>query len=321
MHTRNAPVQDPARLMDSALGGVPQAWRQAIWLERPNEGINLCGMNGRPGEDWAFESASAPALALSILLEGRMEAAFEDGAAFGLGAGQALLMAAGQHTRGWNVLSGAGPFRLLNLHLSPQALRGLTGMDMQDMQALLRQARHGMRHLDACATVLPVFSQLQRIAVELARQQGCLPDCKAKSALLCAKAAEALAAVLQHCSIEQGHAQLRRAVPADRPRLLRANALLESACEQPWSVAALAQAVGLNEKRLQAGFQALYACSVHERLTAIRLDRAQNLLAQGHSITQTAQRCGFGSVSHFSKVFSRQLGMSPGQWASGQLGK
>ena len=43
-----------------------------------------------------------------------------------------------------------------------------------------------------------------------------------------------------------------------RQRLRREHALLQQHCEQPWTAAELARLTGLNEKRLQAGFQHLY---------------------------------------------------------------
>lgn len=173
-----------------------------------------------------------------------------------------------------------------------------------------------MAHVDTCMSSMPVFSALQRIAGEIGRCG--YPDCRARNAYLCAKVAEALAVVLDRYTCEQGSASILRAVPADRPRLLRARTLLENRYGGAWEVAALTRAVDLNEKRLQAGFQALYGCTVHECLTRIRLYVALAMLASGFSVTYTAQAVGFANISHFSKVFRQNIGMPPKQWAHGR---
>lgn len=97
--------------------------------------------------------------------------------------------------------------------------------------------------------------------------------------------------------------------------MVRAKAFLENAYSENWNVEALAQAVGLNEKRLQAGFQALFGCSVHECLTRIRLDAALAMLTHGFSVTHTAQSVGFSTSSHSSKTFSQHIGVPPKRWA------
>ena len=106
-------------------------------------------------------------------------------------------------------------------------------------------------------------------------------------------------------------------VPGDRQRLIEARALLEQNYGQEWSLQSLARAVGLNEKRLQQGFQALYGCSVHACLTRIRLNAAVAMLKRGTSVTETAACCGFANLSHFSRMFRGHTGITPKQCALG----
>lgn len=90
-----------------------------------------------------------------------------------------------------------------------------------------------------------------------------LPEGPARRLWLHAKALEALA-LFAHQSARQSSqlrpANARASSPhaADLPRLRRVHALLQQHCEQPWTAAELARLTGLNEKRLQAGFQHLY---------------------------------------------------------------
>jgi len=119
-------THDPARLLDGQIDGIPESWRHALQLMRPIDGLNICCMHGRPGENWVFQAEGEPNLSMSILLDGQMEAGVEDGDAFRLTQGQAMLLTAGQRLGGWDVLSAKGDFHLLNIHLTPKALLGLT---------------------------------------------------------------------------------------------------------------------------------------------------------------------------------------------------
>nr|WP_246261829.1 AraC family transcriptional regulator [Azoarcus taiwanensis] len=92
---------------------------------------------------------------------------------------------------------------------------------------------------------------------------------------------------------------------------------MEKHYAQEWTVQSLARAVGLNEKRLQQGFRALYGCAVHACLTRIRLNAAIAMLKRGTSVTETAACCGFANLSHFSRMFRGHTGITPKQCALG----
>ncbi|SHI25615.1 helix-turn-helix transcriptional regulator [Pollutimonas bauzanensis] len=306
---------DPAKLMDGRLEGIPEDWQCLMQLHRPAEGCNICCMNGQPSSKWAFQAEGGPSLTLSILLEGRMEAAIDDGAEFRVDSGSVVLMATGQHTAGWDVLSAERDFRMVNINLTQQALQGLTGLQMDDLLQCMRSSSRSMAHINALMTSMPVFSTLQRAAGEISLCN--YRDSKARNVFLCAKVAEVIAAVLDRCWQAHGGTAALLPVPSDRTRLMQARALLEARYGETWSVASLARSVGLSEKRLQAGFQALYGRTMLESLTHIRLDVALAMLACGTSVTETAQTVGFSSVSHFSKVFRAGIGLSPKRWAHG----
>lgn len=53
----------------------------------------------------------------------------------------------------------------------------------------------------------------------------------------------------------------------------------------------------------------------HEYLLGIRMERARDLLkSRRYSVTDAAKMCGFISVSHFSYVFRKSMGISPGEY-------
>ena len=56
-----------------------------------------------------------------------------------------------------------------------------------------------------------------------------------------------------------------------------------------------------------------------EYLVAWRMEVAKDLLRRDElSVAQVAERVGYGSTSAFSVAFSRQVGQSPSQYASGR---
>jgi AraC family transcriptional regulator len=53
----------------------------------------------------------------------------------------------------------------------------------------------------------------------------------------------------------------------------------------------------------------------HRWLLARRIERAQELLLHSAlSLDRIAAACGFADQSHFSRVFSRQIGIAPSAW-------
>lgn len=310
---------EPRKRADGSLDGVHDDWRHVVRMYQPCEGLHISCINGRPGGKWSFRAEGPAAFNINILLQGRMQAAFDGGKAVDAGAGSAILMASGEYAAGWDVLDSQadGAFSLVSIHLPLAAMASLTGLQMDDLRQRARTLPGEQSHLDAFLGCVPASSALQRVASDLL-DFGCERSASRVSGdlYLRAKAMEALACFLYE-NLERANATLP--VPADRQRLIEAHALMERHYGREWSVQTLARAVGLNEKRLQAGFQALYGRSVHACLTRIRLNAAVARLKRGASVTETAADCGFASLSHFSRMFRSHTGISPKQCAIGIL--
>lgn len=311
------PALDPGKLPEEGLDHVHEDWRHAVHMYQPCEGLCISCINGRPGSKWAFQAEGPSAFSVNILLEGRMQAAFDDGAVFDAKAGSAIMMATGSYAKGWDVLDGQseGAFRMVNIHMPQTAMAGLTGLQMDDLRSRICTVAGDQSHIDAFLGVMPASSGLQRIACDLLGFGCTYPGpCISRDLYLRAKAFEAIACFLRENLAAQ---QVVLPVPADRPHLIDARALLEKSYDQDWTVQTLARAVGLNEKRLQSGFHAMYGCSVYACLTRIRLDVAITMLQRGTSVTETAISCGFANLSHFSRLFRTHTGISPKQCALG----
>ena len=81
----------------------------------------------------------------------------------------------------------------------------------------------------------------------------------------------------------------------------------------------LAQRTGCTSRHLGRIFQELVGMSFRDKRTAIRLERAKELLATTDSkIVDVAMESGFNSLSLFNLTFARHFGFSPGKWRQKQ---
>lgn len=96
-----------------------------------------------------------------------------------------------------------------------------------------------------------------------------------------------------------------------RDKIRQAHDLLMSHYHRPLTVGYLCAAVGTNEFTLKQGFRALYGTSPHRMLTAIRMENAWALLAQGLRVSTVADRVGYRHLSSFSAAFERHYGRTP----------
>ena len=112
------------------------------------------------------------------------------------------------------------------------------------------------------------------------------------------------------------HARGAPAVPRDRsPRHRLAEAViryLDAHYDQDVTLEEVAQALYVSKYHLSRAFKEVTGCTLVEYLTAVRLQHARYLLASTRlHVADIASRTGFNSLSHFNRVFLRQVGMPP----------
>jgi len=89
--------------------------------------------------------------------------------------------------------------------------------------------------------------------------------------------------------------------------------LIHERPDAPWTVASLANAVGLSRTSFAVKFTALTATSPMEYLTSWRMQHAANLMESGeNSMASIAQSVGYTSEVAFAKAFKREIGEAPG---------
>jgi LacI family transcriptional regulator len=86
------------------------------------------------------------------------------------------------------------------------------------------------------------------------------------------------------------------------------------ACE-PISVEDVIAEVPLSRRRLEQRFQAAMGHTLHKEITRVRLDRAQQLLAETNlSVVDVAHQVGIATASHLCNAFKRRHGLTPGEF-------
>ena len=128
-----------------------------------------------------------------------------------------------------------------------------------------------------------------------------------------AKALELLVAILDQF---QGHDGRRECAACPRTgaerRLLDARNILIGELQAPPSLEELARRIGMSTSAMTAGFRRLFGQSIVEFLQERRLEHAFMALRDGQmTIAQAAYSAGY-SRAHFSTLFRRRFGITPG---------
>ncbi|HEX4710094.1 AraC family transcriptional regulator [Phenylobacterium sp.] len=90
---------------------------------------------------------------------------------------------------------------------------------------------------------------------------------------------------------------------------------LESRLSESVDLVALAGVAGLSPSHFHRAFRASMGAPPHRWLTARRIRRAQELMLNpDKSLADVAIETGFADQPHFTRTFSRVLGVSPGAW-------
>ena len=81
----------------------------------------------------------------------------------------------------------------------------------------------------------------------------------------------------------------------------------------------IADRMNLDRRYLSRLFKEKTGQSVQEYLILVRLEAAKRQLLRGASVSEAAQLSGYEDVCNFSKMFKREVGVSPGLWRREEL--
>ncbi|WP_308013996.1 helix-turn-helix transcriptional regulator [Streptantibioticus parmotrematis] len=114
--------------------------------------------------------------------------------------------------------------------------------------------------------------------------------------------------------LRRAHAQpLTLPAPHD-PRLAQACQVVTDDLSRPRTVTWLARRVGVGERTLARLFRAEFGMTYPQWRTNTRVFHAMVLLAEGATVTEAAQRCGWVTTSAFIDTFARTMGRTPGEY-------
>jgi AraC family transcriptional regulator len=103
--------------------------------------------------------------------------------------------------------------------------------------------------------------------------------------------------------------------PAAPPWLRRARDLVREGFAEPLTLSAVARDVGVHPVHLAREFRRHYRTSLGEYVRECRVAYARRRLATSDTpLAEVASEAGFSQQSHFSRVFKRATGMTPGQY-------
>jgi AraC family transcriptional regulator len=95
----------------------------------------------------------------------------------------------------------------------------------------------------------------------------------------------------------------------------RVNEFIDANLSNDISISQLASECGLSARYFARAFRKSAGVPPHQWLTKKRVDKAKELLQRvDWELTDIASICGFVDQSHFTRVFSRFEGNSPGRW-------
>ena len=90
---------------------------------------------------------------------------------------------------------------------------------------------------------------------------------------------------------------------------------LGQACEEGITMRQAAAAMGYEYHYFSRLFHECFGLNFKEFLNILRFDRACVLLEQGEvSVTSLAERCGFGSIRNFNRIFLAMSGVTPTEY-------
>lgn len=97
----------------------------------------------------------------------------------------------------------------------------------------------------------------------------------------------------------------------DAERFSALLAELERRCDEPWTLAAMAERLGLKRSQFTALFHHATGDAPMHYLNRLRVNMARQLLHRSdQTITQIAFDCGFSSSQHFARVFQSFTGVT-----------
>ena len=103
----------------------------------------------------------------------------------------------------------------------------------------------------------------------------------------------------------------RRLAPDHRNKAFAARECLDNDLRNPPTITELSKLVGTNEFTLKRAFKETHGTTIFAYVSMRRMEHATHLLAQGMSVSETAEQVGYTCARSFSAAFRRETGSLP----------
>ena len=123
--------------------------------------------------------------------------------------------------------------------------------------------------------------------------------------------------VMQHLGLSSGDKETAGSVNSvlsqrDCELIGKIKAIIEKEMAEPnFSVDTLADAMNMSRSNFYRKIKALSGMPPNDYLRIVRLNRAAELLQQGHRATEVYEMTGFSTASYFTKCFKEHFGILP----------
>ena len=206
-----------------------------------------------------------------------------------------------------NSIDRAGRRLAVDIHLKPSLLESLCEGQTAAISPDLKRIMGGDESL-------PFLPCLTTPEIELALQSilNCPYQEPIRQMYLEAKTLEILALALEFLLAgRQTSKQPLKLEQDDIDRIHYAREILTQHLDNPPSLMELAQQVGLNDRKLKAGFREVFKTTAFSYLHDCRMERARELLRHKRTIATVAAAVGYASPTAFNRAFRRKFGMNP----------
>lgn len=120
--------------------------------------------------------------------------------------------------------------------------------------------------------------------------------------------------IWQFCREVELHSDNQDSALTD-PLIEQAQAFIHQHCFEDLSMHHLADELGISPVQLSRRFQRSVGLTPSRYLSALRIDQAKSLLTETHlSLEQIAQACGYSNGFYLSRIFSKNMKISPSEY-------
>lgn len=128
------------------------------------------------------------------------------------------------------------------------------------------------------------------------------------------RVATAIDALIDDLDPLMAQAYAPHGTPRVSPAVQRAKAMIDAAPEKRWSLPALSSASGASPYHLCRAFGRQVGASPYAYALQRRVNAARERLRGPKTISRVAHELGFADQSHFTRLFLRVFGLTPGEY-------